>query len=156
MPESAPAAPSAPAPAPASTPAPSAAPSPSPSSASDRGHTAPPPAPAPESPLSRAETNAAYADAKARQQQPAQPQEPPTAPASGNKVTIGGVQYDENVLAARLAAEDSRKLTAPKAVEEYTPTLPADFQVPQGIEYKLNAQDPAFIAARQFALESAA
>jgi hypothetical protein len=42
----------------------------------------------------------------------------------------------------------------PKAVEEYTPTLPQDWKPPAGIEYQLNPNDPTFIAARQFALES--
>lgn len=42
----------------------------------------------------------------------------------------------------------------PKTAEEYVPALPADWKPPQGIEYALKADDPAFLAARQFALEA--
>jgi hypothetical protein len=147
-PAATPAAPS-PSPAPSSPPPPaSAAPSPSPSPAPS-----PPSSPPADSPPSRQSIVDNYAAARQAADRPA---EPPPQPASG-KVTIGGTAYDEAVITDALAAKaaaDSRALTLPKTAEEYTPTLPETFKPPPGVEYALNPSDPAFIAAREFALEA--
>jgi hypothetical protein len=45
-------------------------------------------------------------------------------------------------LLAHKATEDSRRANLAKAPEDYRLELPSDFQVPQGIEFKLNEQDP--------------
>jgi len=52
-------------------------------------------------------------------------------------------------LASFKALEDSRKLTLPKSPDEYKAELPKDFQVPQGLEYKINPDDPLMAQARQ-------
>jgi hypothetical protein len=52
-------------------------------------------------------------------------------------------------LATFKATEDSRRLTLPKTPDEYLPQLPKDFQAPQGIEYKIDANNPVMAQARQ-------
>lgn len=54
---------------------------------------------------------------------------------------------------ARDAAEASRKLTLPQKVEDFKPALPQDFKPPQGVEFKINEQDPLMAQARSFALK---
>lgn len=49
------------------------------------------------------------------------------------------------------AADDSRRLTLPAKPEDYKLELPKDFKAPQGIEFKLNDQDPLLPQARAFA-----
>jgi hypothetical protein len=51
------------------------------------------------------------------------------------------------------ATEDSRRLTLPQKVEEYDFALPKDFKPPEGIEFKLNPDDPLAGQARAFALK---
>lgn len=70
-----------------------------------------------------------------------------------NTVKHGDWLKETNELAAFKAAEDSRKLTLPQKPEDYPATLPADFRPPQGIEFKLDENDPTFNSARTFALK---
>jgi hypothetical protein len=57
-------------------------------------------------------------------------------------------------LMERKGLEDSRKLTLPADPSKYALTLPKDFVVPQGIEYKIDETSPAAQLARQFAHEA--
>lgn len=50
------------------------------------------------------------------------------------------------------AAEQSRKLTIP-APDKYEPALPADFQPPAGLEFKIDASDPLIAQYRTLAHE---
>jgi hypothetical protein len=52
-------------------------------------------------------------------------------------------------LATFKATEDSRRLTLPKTADEYKPVLPADFKVPEGLEYKIDEANPIWSQARQ-------
>lgn len=52
------------------------------------------------------------------------------------------------------AAEDSRRLTLPQKPEDYQVKLPKDFQVPQGVEFVPNENDPLLPQARAFAKEA--
>lgn len=56
-----------------------------------------------------------------------------------------------NTQTARLAAEDSRKLSLPATPEAYKVELPAEFKAPAGIEFKFNEADPALAEARKLA-----
>lgn len=47
------------------------------------------------------------------------------------------------------ATEDSRRLTLPKTADEYLPQLPKDFQAPQGVEFKIDNNNPIWSQARQ-------
>lgn len=49
------------------------------------------------------------------------------------------------------ATHDSRVATLPAKPEDYKVELPADFKVPQGVEFKLDEQSPLLAQARQFA-----
>jgi hypothetical protein len=57
-------------------------------------------------------------------------------------------------LAAFKATDDSRRLTLPKTPEEYEVRLPKNYQIPQGIEYTINPDDPIVPHARDFALKA--
>lgn len=56
--------------------------------------------------------------------------------------------------AARVAAEDSRKLSRPQKPEEYKFGLSPSFKPPQGLEFKLNENDPLVGQYRNFALKT--
>ena len=58
-----------------------------------------------------------------------------------------------NEIIARDAAEQSRKLSLPADPTAYKAELPADFVVPQGVEYKFNDADPLLAQAKALALE---
>jgi hypothetical protein len=51
----------------------------------------------------------------------------------------------------RQAVEDQRRLTMPTKPEEYKAELPADLKLPGGLQFKVDANDPSFIAARNLA-----
>lgn len=53
--------------------------------------------------------------------------------------------------AARVAAENSRKLTLPKTPADYKFGLSPNFKPPQGMEFKLNENDPLVPLYRDFA-----
>jgi hypothetical protein len=63
-----------------------------------------------------------------------------------------GAHYKE--LAGFKASEDSRRLTLPQKPEEYDFALPKDFKPPEGIEFKLDPNDPLASEARKFAIEA--
>lgn len=70
------------------------------------------------------------------------------------KVKFGDLELTETELHGlmeRKGLEDSRKLTLPGDPSKYALTLPKDFVVPQGIEYKIDEKSPAATLARQFA-----
>lgn len=52
-------------------------------------------------------------------------------------------------LATFKALEESRKLTLPKTPDEYQAQLPKDFQLPQGLEYKIDPANPIMTQAKQ-------
>jgi hypothetical protein len=52
------------------------------------------------------------------------------------------------------AAEDSRRLTLPQKPEDYKIALPKDFKPPEGVEFKLDENDPLFAQARTWAKEN--
>jgi transcriptional regulator with XRE-family HTH domain len=51
----------------------------------------------------------------------------------------------------RQAQEDLRKATIPPSAEAYEARLPADLKLPGGQQFKVDANDPSFIAARNLA-----
>jgi hypothetical protein len=55
-----------------------------------------------------------------------------------------------NELATWKAAEDVRKGSLPQTAESYKVELPADFKPPAGIEYKIDAADPAIGQFKQW------
>jgi hypothetical protein len=70
------------------------------------------------------------------------------------KVVFGEMEFAEPDLRAMLerhALEDSRRATLPDAPEKYEATLPKDFKVPEGIEFKLRENDPALFDAQRWA-----
>jgi hypothetical protein len=80
--------------------------------------------------------------------------EPPTSGA-GEKFRIGDLELSAaewNEVAAFKAADDSRRATLPKEAD-YKIELPADFVVPQGIEFSLKTDDPAYGHLRKMASE---
>ena len=56
-------------------------------------------------------------------------------------------------MAARIAAEDSRKLTLPQTADAYKVELPADFKPPEGVKFAFQADDPLLSQARSVAHE---
>lgn len=63
-----------------------------------------------------------------------------------------GTHYNE-IVAAR-AVDESKRLSRPQRVEDFKPDLPADFKVPEGLEFKLNLDDPLIGQYRALALEA--
>jgi hypothetical protein len=57
-------------------------------------------------------------------------------------------------LATFKATEDSRKLTLPATANDYPLELPTDFKVPQGLEFKIDPNNPIWSQAREFAHKS--
>lgn len=49
------------------------------------------------------------------------------------------------------AAEESRLLALPKSPDEYKLDLPKEWKAPEGVEFQLDANDPLFKQARDFA-----
>jgi hypothetical protein len=78
-------------------------------------------------------------------------------PATPEKITIDGREYDRqevhDAVAAR-AAEQSRELTRPQRAEDFKFGLSPNFQPPAGLDFKLDAEDPAVGMYRQFALKN--
>lgn len=83
----------------------------------------------------------------------AKPERPAWAPesywdADGGRVKAEfGDHYKD--LATFKATEDSRRLTLPKTPEGYQAQLPKDFQAPQGVEFKIDNNNPIWSQARQ-------
>jgi hypothetical protein len=62
-----------------------------------------------------------------------------------------GEHYSQ--LTTRLAAEDIRRNTLPKTIEEVKLDLPKDFVLPQGVEFKLDSTKPEFNKFREIAIK---
>lgn len=60
--------------------------------------------------------------------------------------------FDE--LSAFKAAQDSARLSRPQKAEEYKADLPKDWKAPEGLEFKLDPDDPMVKQYREFALEA--
>jgi hypothetical protein len=98
------------------------------------------------------EQAAAKADPKPSADAPADPQQPQAD--AGAKVKIGKYEVSEAELGAmmdRQAQEDLKKATLPAAPEAYKAELPADLQLPGGVEYKFDQNNPSLAAARNWA-----
>lgn len=68
-----------------------------------------------------------------------------------NEVKGADLRAHLDELATFKAAEDSRKLTLPASPEAYQLALPEGFTAPEGIEVKLDANDPMLKAAQAMA-----
>jgi hypothetical protein len=120
-----------------------------------RGPTAPSPN-APRPPDWDRSASAEYArNAEARRaanQDPGDHRQPPPNPA-GDTPRADQVSPEEiNRLLANDAAERVRKLTLPQRPEDLPLELPKDFTTPQGIEFKLDPENPMLAPAKAFAL----
>jgi hypothetical protein len=58
---------------------------------------------------------------------------------------------DYNDLTAFKTEADVRKAAIPASPDKYEPKLPADFKAPEGMEFQLNAEDPALKQFREIA-----
>lgn len=58
-----------------------------------------------------------------------------------------------DTITARIAADDSRKLTLPQKPEDYKLELPQDFKLPAGAEWEWDDKDPLLTEARKTAQE---
>lgn len=54
-------------------------------------------------------------------------------------------------LATFKATEDSRKLTLPATANDYATELPKDFQLPPGLEFKIDPNNPIWAQAKDYA-----
>jgi hypothetical protein len=87
------------------------------------------------------------------------PREPtaadPQAPAhSTEKLKVGKYEVSEAELASMLdrqSQDDLKRATLPAAPEAYEAKLPADLQLPGGVEYKFDQSNPSLVAARNWA-----
>lgn len=88
--------------------------------------------------------------------QQAAPARPEYIPEAHWDATTGKVKDDKalggyfNEIIARDAAEQSRRLTLPKAADLKL-DLPTEFQLPQGVEFKIDAENPLWTQARSWA-----
>lgn len=96
--------------------------------------------------------------ARATEPKPPQQQDAkPPAQGSPERIKIGDLETSEAELRAWLtekAAWDHKQLTLPATAADYKAELPADLKLPEGIAFKLDDSNPAFLAARQFAHEA--
>lgn len=125
--------------------------------ASGQSSSAPPPASAPAAPSTSATTSATTTPNSPPSAAPAKPERPSWVSDAHWDAEKGikpefGEHYKQ--LATFKAAEDSRRLTLPQKPEDYPFELPNDFKPPQGVEFKLDQNDPLVAEARKFALES--
>jgi hypothetical protein len=89
---------------------------------------------------------------------PANPGDSAQAIAEGGKLRIGEMELDEKdirQIMTETAAREARKATLPADPSAYTLDLPADFQMPEGVQWKWNTADPVqgplLNMAREFA-----
>jgi transcriptional regulator with XRE-family HTH domain len=83
---------------------------------------------------------------------PDQQQQPPAD--AGARTKVGRYEVSETQLGEMLqrqAQEDLRRATVPASAEAYEAKLPADLKLPGGQQFKIDASDPSFIAARDLA-----
>ncbi|MGY8705120.1 hypothetical protein RAD16_05175 [Bradyrhizobium sp. 18BD] len=70
------------------------------------------------------------------------------------KLTIGGVEYPEADVNQAMAERVERQLARaalPASADKYEARLPADFKAPEGMEFQINADDPALRQFREIA-----
>jgi hypothetical protein len=96
----------------------------------------------------------------AQQQQATQQTQPSTRPewapekywdASKNEVKGADLRKDFDELVAFKAADDSRRLTLPQKADDYRTELPQSFQLPQGVDFKIDAANPLWAQAKAWA-----
>jgi hypothetical protein len=76
------------------------------------------------------------------------------APDAAAKTKVGRYEVSETQLGEMLqrqAQEDLRRATVPASAEAYEAKLPADLKLPGGQQFKVDVNDPSFIAARNLA-----
>lgn len=111
-----------------------------------------------------AATGAQPAAAASTPIQTSQPSSATTAPTRPEYVpeafwdATTGVKHKEfgehySQLATRLAAEDVRRNTLPKAPDEVKLDLPKDFKLPEGMDFKLDSTKPEFNKFREIAVK---
>lgn len=71
--------------------------------------------------------------------------------ASKNEVRGADLRKDFDALMAFKAADDSRRLTLPQNPDAYKLELPKSFQLPQGVEFKIDDKNPLWAQARTWA-----
>jgi hypothetical protein len=94
-----------------------------------------------------------------QQPKPSDQQQPQQQPRTdGGKILLAeGIEVSEQELRDLVsfkASEDSRKLTAPQKAEDFRLELPADLKMPQGVDFRIDPNNPAIEPARQFALRN--
>jgi hypothetical protein len=114
----------------------------------------------PENPRARGHSPAAEQREAAAARAAGEPPREPTAadmqaPAhSTEKLRVGRYEVSEQELASMLdrqSQDDLKKLTLPSEPEAYKAELPADLQLPGGVEYKFDQSNPSLVAARNWA-----
>ena len=76
---------------------------------------------------------------------PANPGDPAQATVDGGKLRIGEMLLDEKdirQIMTEAAAREARKATLPADPAAYALDLPADFQMPEGVKWQWNVNDP--------------
>ncbi len=71
--------------------------------------------------------------------------------ATAGKVKDAEFAAHFNELQTRVAADESRRLTLPAKPEDYKIELPKDFTLPQGVEFKIDADNPLWAQGQQWA-----
>jgi hypothetical protein len=87
---------------------------------------------------------------------PGEPPAPPAAPASvvDGKLRVGDYELSADDIASLMATKaqaDLRATQVPADPSGYKPDLPADLQLPPGIEFKIDTNDPAYKDLANFA-----
>lgn len=90
---------------------------------------------------------------------PAKPVMPEGLPADFWDADKGEVKFGDlgtkfGELSTFKAARDAELAEVPAKPDDYKLELPADFKMPEGLEFKLDDKDPAFAAVRTFAHEN--
>jgi hypothetical protein len=90
-----------------------------------------------------------------QQQAPVRPEYVPENFWDATKNEVKGKEFSEhlNTITARIAADESRRLTLPQKADDYKVELPADFKAPEGIKFEFKADDPLLAQARTLAHE---
>lgn len=104
------------------------------------------------------QTNSGQTQQAAGQQQTSIPQRPAYVPEQFYDATTGKVNEEKfaehvNAQTARIAAEESKRLTLPQTPEAYQAALPADFKAPEGIKFEFEQNDPLLAQAKAIAHE---
>jgi hypothetical protein len=90
----------------------------------------------------------------ARDQLGTEPGSKPDAPAAGEKHKFGEFEFTEAELSEFLTSKadaELRKASLPATPADYKAELPANFEMPAGVEVKIDEADPLLIDARNWA-----